>query len=118
MSWVGCVVVLELPIEVVQAVVLAAALVLGHAIVAGGRRVRLVVIHVHAAVRPVLVVVQGGPVGEVGIGPPRWHLLFVVHEELPCVLGEVRLPDDPLSRRGVMDRPRAPEIASNAPAAI
>ena len=35
--WVGCVVVLELSIEVVQAVVLAAALVLGHAIVAGGR---------------------------------------------------------------------------------
>ena len=115
---VRCVVVLELPIEVVQAVVLAAALVLDHAIVAGGSLVRLVVVHVHAAMRPVLVVVQGCPVGEVRVGPPGWHLLLEVDEELPCVLGQIGLPDDPLRRRGVVHRPRSPQVSCDAPASI
>ena len=85
-SGIGSVVVLELPIYVVEAVVLATALVLDHAIVAGRSLVRLVVIHVNASVCPVLVVIESGPVREVRVGPSGRHLLLVVDEELPRFL--------------------------------
>ena len=99
MALVSSVVILQLPVQVVQAVVLAAVLVLRHTRVAIGGRVRLVVIFVHGSVGPELLVVEGGSIREVGVRPPCRHLLLVVNEKLPCFLRKVRLPDDSLGGR-------------------
>ena len=93
MALVSSVVILQLPVQVVQAVVLAAVLVLRHTCVAIGGRVCLVVVFVYGSVSPVLLVVEGGSIREVGVRPPCGHLLLVVDEKLPCVLRKVRLPD-------------------------
>ena len=86
MPGIGRVVVLQLSVYIVKTVILVTALVLDHAIVAGGSLVRLVVIHVNASMCPVLVIIESGPVREVRVGPSSRHLLLVVDEELPCFL--------------------------------